>query len=45
MDWKILKDISNDELTEKDELIDMIYINEQFNKEFEENQKNKNDKG
>ena len=44
MDWKILHDIGKDDLSEEDELIDMMYINEQFDKEFEEKQKSKKDK-
>ena len=44
MDWKILHDIGQEELSEEDELVDMLYINEQFDKEFEEKKKNKKDK-
>ncbi|MBR4003103.1 MAG: hypothetical protein IKI95_03420 [Clostridia bacterium] len=40
MDWKILHDIGQEELSEEDELVDMMYINEQFDKEFEEKKKN-----
>lgn len=44
MDWKILHDAGEEELSEEDELVDMMYINEQFEKDFEEKKKNKNDK-
>ena len=44
MDWKILHDIGQEELSEEDELVDMLYINEQFDKEFEEKKKNEKDK-
>ncbi|MBQ3213992.1 MAG: hypothetical protein IJB10_03185 [Clostridia bacterium] len=43
MDWKIMKDIEKEELSEEDELVDLMYINEQFEKERQEKTKNKKD--
>ena len=43
MKWKIMKDIGEEELSEEDELVDLMYINEQFEKERENNKKNKKD--
>ena len=40
MNWKILNDIQ-EELSDEDELVDLMYINEQFEKERENKKKEK----
>ena len=41
MNWKILNDIQEEDLSEEDELVDLMYINEQFEKERENKKKDK----
>lgn len=41
MHWKILNDLENEELSEEDEFVDLAYINDQFEKERREKEKNK----